>query len=354
MKLLDYLQKQSQTFVVVLGGILFVLFGVADHITGSELSFSIFYLIPIAMIAWFIHSLRIAVAASAVGALIWLAVDLASGKSYSSTAIPFWNAGVRLGFFLIVTYTLSSLHAARIRQDELAQFIVHDLRSPLSNALAGLQYLLDFSEDKLDDGLTEIVKLSIASCNRMMTLVNSLLDLGKLESGQFDLNAQPTDVKDLFDTALQQVSAMALRGRINIISEIEPDTQLVLADSELSVRVLVNLVSNALKYSPKDATVLVRAAPHTDHMAAISIADKGVGIPKEWTERIFDKYAQVEAHQKGIAAGTGLGLTFCRLAIEAQGGRIWLSSEKGLGTTVTFTLPQIHYPSVTSGPQPDR
>lgn len=339
MKILSFLQTQTETFIIVLGGLLILLVASIDYITGSDLSFSVFYLIPIAMVAWLSNKQYIGIIASFVAAIIWLIVDITSRSVYSSDAIPFWNAGVRLGFFLIVTYTLSSLRTARARQEELGHFIVHDLRSPLSNIVIGLDFLLNTSEG-LDNDQTQIIQLSIASSNRMMTLLNSLLDLAKLESGQLHPVLKQTSIRTLFDATLQQVSAIALHSEVTVVYEVADTADDVMADDELIVRVLVNLVSNAIKYSPKDTTVLMKAEMTRDGMVAIHVIDKGTGIPKEWADKVFDKFTQVEIRDDGRVGGTGLGLTFCKLAIEAHGGRIWITSETEIGTTMTFTLPR--------------
>ena len=320
LRLFDYLQEQLQSHLIILGIILILVIGSLDHITGSELSFSVFYLIPIAMVAWFVGDRRIAIMIAIFGSVVWLVVDNLGGQTYSVALIPFWNASVRLGFFLIVVFALSSLRMANERREELGQFIVHDLRAPLSNTLSGLSLLLDISEDSLDPLQKDIVQISLASCNRMLTLVNSLLDLAKLES--------------------EQGLAMAKRGEVHMVSELEAGVENILADSDLVVRVLVNILSNALKFSPTGGTVRIRAVDHEDNQVAIHIRDEGSGIPKEWADKVFNKFAQVDAKKQGKIIGTGLGLTFCRLAVEAQHGRIWLTSDVGQGTTVSFTLPR--------------
>jgi signal transduction histidine kinase len=239
--------------------------------------------------------------------------------------------------FLIVSFTLSSLRAAQNRREELAQFVVHDLRSPLSNILAGLNLLNETMTDGMDK---QIVTLGIASSNRMLTLINSMLDLAKLESGKMTLAVQETSVQDLFDAAIHQVSALADQEQVRVISRIEGDAGLIRADADVTVRVLVNLLSNALKYSPADSEVVVSAAPYADNQIAVSVKDQGKGVPAQWANRVFDKFTQIEARKAGYAVGSGLGLSFCRLAVESQGGRIWLESEVNQGATVIFTLPR--------------
>ena len=340
MQILTFLQTRSRLFIFVLSAALIFIIGGTDYVTGSEISFSIFYLTPIAIAAWYAGS-RAGILASVGSAIVWLLVDRTSGRVYSSAAIPFWNAGVRLGFFLIVTYTLASLRAARARQDALAQFLVHDLRSPLSNVLAGLQYLGEIANDKLDAGELDLVRLSIASGSRMLHMIEALLDLAALENGSLKPDLQTTTVSDLFDTTIQQISVLAMQTNRQVANQIDTGGESVLADAGLTVRVLVNLVSNALKYAPRDSVVTLRAAPDQNGSVIISITDQGMGIPKEWLNKVFDKFVQVDARSTGVRVGTGLGLTFCQLAVLAQGGRIWIESEENRGTTVYFSLPAV-------------
>jgi len=337
---LEDLQKQSLRNIFILGIILIFVIATMDYFTGFELSFSVFYLIPIALITWFGKDRRVGILTAIIGAIVWLTVDALSGQTYSLALVPFWNAGVRLGFFLIVVFSLSSLQAATERREELAQFIVHDLRAPLSNTLSGLTLLLEISGDSLDSMQQEIVQISLASSNRMLTLVNSLLDLAQLESGKFKVNLQPVAVQGVVNIALEQGFAMAKRGEVTLVGEVDEGVENMLADNDLVVRVLVNVLSNALKFSPTGSTVQIRASRHENQQVAIHVHDEGKGIPKEWADKVFDKFAQVDAKRQGTIIGSGLGLTFCRLAIEAQGGRIWLTSEVDKGTTVSFTLPQ--------------
>lgn len=127
MRLMEYLSKQPKSSLVVLGLVSILLLGVIDYLTGPEIAFSIFYLLPISLTAW-LAGKRVGIAMSAAGATTWLIADLLAGPVYAHSAIPYWNATVRLGFFLIVTHALSGLKASRERQEELSQFIVHDLR----------------------------------------------------------------------------------------------------------------------------------------------------------------------------------------------------------------------------------
>lgn len=143
-------QKQPIPVQIGVGFVGIGLIGVLDHFSGSELSFSIFYLIPIAFVAWFV-GWRSGALAAVVGSFVWLGVDLLAWHNYSHPLIPYWNAMVRFGFFIGFVYTLVALHAARARQEELTHFIVHDLRSPLANIITGLLTLQEVSHDTHDE-----------------------------------------------------------------------------------------------------------------------------------------------------------------------------------------------------------
>ncbi len=338
MNTLARLDNRSRRFKLALGAVLVVLIGFVDYVTGSEISFSIFYLLPISLMTWYIDR-RTGLIVAAISAAIWLLADLSGSRVYSSSAIPYWNAAVRFGFFVIVTYGLASLRATERRQEELGYFIVHDLRSPLSNIVVALDYLLEAGKETLSDDDQKLIRLCITSSNRLMTLINTLLDLARLERGKMELKCTATPVDELFSLAAEQVSALAERKDVDVEMDIRDDATTVFADTELTVRVLVNLLSNALKYSPSQSMVILRAAADGD-MIAISTIDAGPGIPETWAKKVFHKFTQIEASKAGVGVGSGLGLSFCRYAIEAQGGRIWVESGVGTGTRMIFTLPR--------------
>ena len=181
--------------------------------------------------------------------------------------------------------------------------------------------------------------MCLISSNRMSTLIDSLLDLAYLDSGQMPLQCETVEVANLVEQSLLQVSVWARRNRVSLAQQLATEVETVYADRAVIIRVLVNLLSNAIKFSPPESVVTVQVAPADTGWAIFSVADQGRGIPQEWTDKVFDKFVQVEARRAGRTIGSGLGLTFCREAVEVHGGRIWLESEPRHGTTVTFTLP---------------
>ena len=335
----DALGRRSRRFWIVTSFTAIVLLGSIDYATGSELSFSIFYLFPISLLAWFV-GFRTGIVASFVGAASWFLDDMLADTQYTYPATPYWNAFVRFGVFLIVVLILSSLRAAKRRQEDLLHLMIHDLRSPLTNVMMGLQLMQTSPAETPDAQQLKVMDICVTSCQWMLRLINSVLDLARLESGQLPLRINNVRVEELVETSLDQVRLWAAQTPVHLTTSLEAvPRETVRADAEMTVRILTNLLSNAIKFSPSETTITIHVAPAPEGMVAFSITDQGKGVPKEWTQKVFDKYAQVDVQKKTGLIGSGLGLAFCRQAIEAQQGQIWLESEVGHGTTVTFTLP---------------
>lgn len=354
MTFLDSLRQRSQWILLFACLVLVALIAVCDYLTGTQFTFTFFYLLPITLITW-TSGRPAGIVISVASTVGWLGTDLLSNThtgiihpfffwidaphEYPHPWIPFWNAFVNLAFFLVITHILASLRAVLDRQQQMTHFLVHDLRSPLTNVLTGMQTLRNFDEGQLDDESKEIVDLAITSSNRMLSLINSLLDITRLARKHMTLKRAELSTRNLIEASLALVALWAKQNEVNLCYEEEKGLPLLHIDAEITERVLVNVLSNAIKFSPAGSTITVRAVAAGPSHVTVSVTDQGPGISKEWTEKVFDKYAQVEARQSGALVGSGLGLAFSRLAVEAQGGRIWLESEVGKGTTVFFTLP---------------
>lgn len=337
--LIRYLNERSKLFLITLSLGLVLLLGGLDYLTGPEISVPIFYLIPISLATWFGGS-WVGVGVSLVSAIIGLCLDLILRPSFSHPAIPYWNMLARLSLFLIVTYILAKLKTAQYLREELHHFILHDLGTPLGTIILALSILQSDANDEITG--TErrmLVQSALTSGQWMSTLISSLLNLSRLEDGRMPLQISEIAVKELVELSLAQVALQAEHNQLTLATELSADVESFCADRELTIRVLVNLLGNAIKYSPAGSVITVRGVPAGANMVAFSVSDQGPGIPKQWAGRVFDKFVQVQARQAGAAVGSGLGLTFCQLAVEAQGGHISLESSPGQGTTITFTLP---------------
>lgn len=338
MRIGDALVRMPRSALLALCSVLVLVVGLADYATGPELMFSDFYLIPIAVASWY-RSRRSGMLMAVLSTLTWLTIDAASSPSPDRPLLAYHNAVMNLIFYVIVAYALSGLRASRQMQVQLTEFIVHDLRSPLITQMVGLKALRGAALGGFGERHVRLLDIATISANRMMTLINSLLDLARLEHRRMPVQLRTRGVMEMLKVSLDQVSLWADDLRIPLRVDIEPDALLVYADAELTSRVLVNLVSNAIKHSPPRAPVEITVRSCGDGKVRFSVSDQGPGVPREYVSRVFDRFHQVRARQGGAAVGTGLGLTFCRLAIEAQSGTISLESTPHVLTTFSFVLP---------------
>jgi signal transduction histidine kinase len=223
-------------------------------------------------------------------------------------------------------------------RDSLVHMIVHDLRTPLTSFSAGLQLLQGLGE--LNDVQQECLQISMTGAQTLLGMVNDLLDVSKMEAGQLQLQIQELSPHDVVQRALAQTEFLARDKTIRLEHDIALDLPALHADEEKLARVLVNLMGNAIKFTPAGGSVSLSVCRHENEDALhFCVADTGKGIPAEAFETIFEKFGQAESGQSGHHASTGLGLTFCKMAVEAHAGRIWVESTIGQGSRFSFTLP---------------
>jgi signal transduction histidine kinase len=231
----------------------------------------------------------------------------------------------------------AQLEAASRHKSEFLANMSHELRTPL-NAIIGFSEVLNermFGE--LNDKQAEYLKDIHASGQHLLSLINDILDLSKIEAGRMELELTRFDLPQAIDNALTLVRERAGRRGIALQQAVDEGLGQVTGDERKIKQVLLNLLSNALKFTPEGGRIDV-GARLTDGMAEISVTDTGVGIAAEHHDAVFEEFRQVgEAEKK--AEGTGLGLALCRKFVELHGGRIWVKSQIGLGSTFSFTLP---------------
>ena len=167
-------------------------------------------------------------------------------------------------------------------------------------------------------------------------------DISKLEDGSLKLEYGPIEPRALAERAASQVALLTREKELTLAVEVSPDVPTFSGDEDKLRRTLVNLLGNAIKFTPTGGavTIVARKADGADHIF-FSVQDTGEGIPKEAFGRIFEKFGQVESRKAGRKMSTGLGLTFCKMAVEAHGGQIWVESELGNGSQFNFTVPAV-------------
>jgi signal transduction histidine kinase len=234
-----------------------------------------------------------------------------------------------------------SVRAARVLElerlrDDMMDMIVHDLRTPLTGVISALQTI---EAADYDPELTrEFVPSAISSAQTLLGLINTLLDISKMESGEMQIDLSPVRFRDVAEAAMVQVGPLAEDRSHEIALDLDPGCQPVQADQEKLTRTVVNLLANAVKFAPPGGHV--RLSSRCDQGGlTFAVSDDGPGIPPEYHQRIFDKFQQVESRKAGQQHSTGLGLTFCKMVAEAHGGRIWVESEAGKGSTFSVFIP---------------
>src|SRR5712692_332514 len=222
------------------------------------------------------------------------------------------------------------------QRDSLVHMLVHDLRSPLTAIRAYLDLIRLDAGDNLSPDLTESINEASKTAARMTEMVSDLIDVSRFEAGALPLTPSEVDLGALIAEALASVGAGA--QPVKVAFEPPPQPVRAYCDGDVVRRVIANLVANALKFTPANGSVRVHVEANSAG-AKVSVADTGSGIPPEYREKIFEKFGQVEAARQGVTHSSGLGLTFCKLAVEAHGGRIGVESEVGKGSEFWFSLP---------------
>jgi signal transduction histidine kinase len=221
-------------------------------------------------------------------------------------------------------------------RDSLTDMIVHDLRTPLASFLIGLQTM--DSLGPLSDLQRECLSLSLDGGRTLLSMINDLLDISRMEQGTVPIEYSSLQIESVIQSAFRQVTQLARDKNITLGQEIGATVPTLWADEEKLCRVLVNLLGNSIKFTPSGGSVHIEVCQDGSN-ARFGVRDTGEGIPAEAFERIFEKFGQVESRLAGHKMSTGLGLTFCKMAVEAHGGRIWVESQPGKGSTFFFTLP---------------
>ncbi len=222
-------------------------------------------------------------------------------------------------------------------RDDLTHTMVHDLRNPLTGIHAALTLLLRGAGDTLLESQRRILNVALLSTERMVKLVNAILDISRLETGQMPLKPVVFRFSDVVRDSVELQKLTITQHDLNFVNAVPEDVPLVRADRELIERVLQNLMGNAFKFTPAGGEVKVWATvePSMPDKLCISVSDTGPGIPPEIQRNLFTKFVAGQQTERG----SGLGLAFCRMVLEAHGERIWVAQTSEQGTTFTFTLP---------------
>ena len=223
-------------------------------------------------------------------------------------------------------------NAVQRTHDDLIHAMVHDLRTPLT-VLSGILQMIENKSASAED-LEEMVTLAQRNVDRMLALVNDILEINRLESGQVPLQRSWCDLEKMAAQVLRGQRPLAQKRQLCLKHEAGPSVPPVWADAALVERVLQNLIGNAIKFTTPAGTIGV-CVTRVDQEVKVAVSDTGPGIPPYVEERLFQKFVRGAEEERG----SGLGLAYCRMAVEAHGGRIWVETKPGVGSTFTFSLP---------------
>ncbi|MFN3373095.1 MAG: ATP-binding protein, partial [Chloroflexus sp.] len=287
----------------------------------------------------------------------------AQGELASSDGVFTWTltqAGDRSPdhtqmFLLTIRDSTAAKKAEQLRAD-LTHMVIHDLRQPLSSIMLSFEQLMSELGELLTERQQQAVRIGQNSARQLLNLVNTMLDIGRLESGQMPLDREPLPIESLIERVIDPLMIQAQLKGVKVLQRVDPQVRMLFADSAIIARVLQNILDNALKYSPPNSaiTIEVNVAPANssdrtvsfsdeltvfipgDRVAHIVVRDQGPGIPPEEQEHIFERFSQASRRR---SEGSGLGLAFCRLAVSAHQGTIWVESEPHRGSAFHITLP---------------
>jgi signal transduction histidine kinase len=362
----EYLTRQPKAFLITSGFTLVLLVGVLDYVTGAEVSVSIFYLIPISLSVFFVNR-RIGVFLSVFSSAVGLMTDFMVGHPYSSAIIIYWNNAIQMGFFLIIVFILSALKMEyektvelnielqntlsdlkksqddlqRRSQDlsrsnaELEQFAyvaAHDLKQPLIVAGGYINRLRRLCKDNLDSDADTFIGHALAAITRMEALINALLAYARVDTKAGDLTL--ADCNDIIECATSNLQ-VEIEKNCAIVTHDELPTLLV--DHVQIMQLFQNLIGNGIKFRREEPPRVHISAEHKEKEWVICICDNGIGIDSKHSTRIFDIFQRL--HDSSKYPGNGIGLATCKKIVENHGGRIWVESTPGKGSTFKFVIP---------------
>lgn len=261
------------------------------------------------------------------------------------TISPVQDPSGNISGWLFVYRDLTEQLRVENLQEDLTRMLVHDLRSPIITIQGGLDMIEVMINDNDRAGLIELVNISRTGSTRMLEMINALMNVTQLESGELTIQLDSVDLKGISIEEGKRFLPVMEHAGITLSINFTKDFPLIRGDSDLLRRVLHNITDNALKFSPDGSRIEIwgRQDPQNPGNVLVGVRDQGLGIRQEDLPRLFEKYSTYQRDQSR-RKGTGLGLYFCKLAVEAHNGQIWVESRPGEGSNFIFRIPIIHLP----------
>ena len=221
---------------------------------------------------------------------------------------------------------------------ELVSAVSHDLRTPLGSIRAMVESMNDGVVTD-EETVSRYLRTTLTEVETLSQLVNDLFDLSQMDAGVMELHMEATSLQDLISDTLESMSVQAMAHNLSLQGAVDAELLQVMVDTRRVQRVLYNLVQNAIRHTPPDGTIYVRARDFGTEVQ-VEVTDTGEGIPEEELQRLFERSYRADWSRSRESGGAGLGLSIAKGIVEAHGGRIWVASEVGRGSTFSFTLPK--------------
>lgn len=226
-------------------------------------------------------------------------------------------------------------------KDEILSIVSHELKSPLTSILGSLGLIADGNTGEISQQTRKMVDIAYRNSKHLLHMINEMLDIRKIESGKIVFHLQPLELKSLAEQAMEVNQGYAQQLEVELaLKDALPGVK-VNADGDRLIQVFTNLLSNAIRFSPPGGKVEISISNH-DNIVRATVTDHGTGIPAEFRDQVFRKFAQARQSGARRKGNTGLGLSIAKAIIEEMGGQIGFETETGVGTTFYFDLPQCH------------
>jgi PAS domain S-box-containing protein len=264
----------------------------------------------------------------------------------SVTISPLKNVSGEVVGGSTVARDITARHEIEKMKDELVSVVSHELRTPLTSIRGALGLLAGGLLRSQPEKGERMLEIAVSNTDRLVRLINDILDLERMESGKMTMEKQACSAADLMTQATESIRDLAEKAGVTVF--VSPHAARLWVDPDRIIQAFINLLSNAIKFSPRGGTIRLSATLQADQIL-FQIKDQGRGIPQEKRESIFERFQQVDASDRREKGGTGLGLPITRKIVEQHGGRIWVESTLGQGSTFSFTLPFLSAKTVLVG-----
>lgn len=262
-------------------------------------------------------------------------VELAERKFIRVHAMPFGPPDSPPGYYLAFTDATREGEIDEMKSDFIS-VASHEMRTPMTSIKGSIELLLGGYAGELPPESTELLGICLTAVDRLVRLINDLLDISKIESGKMELHLARLNVSDCVRKSMRSLRSLAEVNNVSIDAEQDDPLPEVMADRDRLEQVITNLLSNALKYSPPEKAVRIHVGA-VDNLVRVAVRDEGPGIPPDQLNKVFDRFHQLSGAKKG----SGLGLTIARALVEQHHGRIWVESELGRGASFYFEIPAV-------------